>query len=158
MRDDTKKPDETKPTTLKEAIPSAAQPLYEAEGTGTGTADVVDAFNRSSSTVSDQGDEETLDATLAAEVSAPKLAEYKSVTYNPDKARDEARARITYWLLGLLTLLVIGSFVSVFNLDKNPTFENIKALLEVILGPVIALVSAATGFYFGANTVGKEGK
>jgi hypothetical protein len=156
MSDDTKKPDETKPTTLKEAIPSAVQPLYDAEGTG--TADVVDALNRSSSTVSDQGDEETLDATLAAEVSAPKLAEYKSVTYNPDKARDEARARITYWLLGLLTLLVIGSFVSVFNLDKNPTFENIKALLEVILGPVIALVSAATGFYFGANTVGKEGK
>lgn len=55
----------------------------------------------------------------------------------------------------LLTLLIVCGFGSLF-VAQTVTFENIKNILEVIFGPVIALVSAATGFYFGAQQPNKK--
>ncbi len=101
--------------------------------------------------------EETLDATISdPNVSAPNLTGPSSRPYDPDEFRDQARKRITYWLLALLTTLFIGAFTSLFCLDTKPTFDHLKSLLEVLLGPLVTLVSAATGFYFGAQSANKK--
>lgn len=60
------------------------------------------------------------------------------------------------WLLFLLTLLFVGAFGSLFFIEGEPTFEHLKGLLEILLGPLVALVSAATGFYFGAQSGNKS--
>jgi hypothetical protein len=68
---------------------------------------------------------------------------------------DVSRRWIANWLLGLLTLLIIGAFVGFYRLfsePTKPTFEQFKTLVELILTPLITLVSAATGFYFGSAT------
>jgi hypothetical protein len=68
---------------------------------------------------------------------------------------DVSRRWIAYWLLGLLTLLILGAFAGFYKLfcePTKPTFEQFKTLVELILTPLITLVSAATGFYFGSAT------
>lgn len=96
---------------------------------------------------------EILDATIAdPNVAAPKLEQPSSAPFNPDKDREQARKGITYWLLALLTALFIVSFIAFATLKADPTFDQLKSLVELLLGPLVALVSAATGFYFGAQS------
>jgi len=70
-------------------------------------------------------------------------------TYNPKRHEDRARRNIAYLLIALLFLVCIFAFVGVITgwLSLDDSIE----LLQLILSPVVALVSAATGFYFGAN-------
>ena len=98
---------------------------------------------------------ETLDATVAQGDHAPALKPPSETTYDQSKYHDTTRSYIAYWLLFLLTLLIVCGFGSLF-VAQTVTFENIKNILEVIFGPVIALVSAATGFYFGAQQPNKK--
>lgn len=98
---------------------------------------------------------ETLDATVAEGQAAPAFETPEEKRYDPVQYQDATRSYIAYWLLLLLTLLVIGGFSLPFII-KPITFENIKSILELILGPIVALVSAATGFYFGAQQPGKK--
>jgi hypothetical protein len=106
--------------------------------------------------MSDQVDE-VLDATVSdPNQAAPGLFTPGSRAYDPDEFRDQARKRITYWLLALLTLLVTYAFFGLFSIEGRPTFEHLKTLVEMLLGPLIALVSAATGFYFGAQSGDKK--
>ena len=101
--------------------------------------------------------EETLDATISdPNVSAPSLTGPSSKPYDPVEFRDHARKWITYWLLALLTIVFVGAFASLFFRDGKPTFEHLKSLLEILLGPLVTLVSAATGFYFGAQSGNKK--
>lgn len=72
--------------------------------------------------------------------------------YDPEPGRDQARLWITLWLLGLLTLLVLVTFAALVLIPGVLTFENLKNILEILLSPLIVLVSAATGFYFGAKS------
>jgi hypothetical protein len=96
---------------------------------------------------------EVLDATVPdPNEAAPGLDQPTSKAYDPDEFKDQARKRITYWLLGLLTMLVMFAFVGLFLIEGKPSFEHLKSLVEMLLGPLIALVSAATGFYFGAQS------
>jgi hypothetical protein len=107
--------------------------------------------------MSDQN-EDVLDATVPdPNQAAPGLDAPTSKPYDPDQFRDQARKRITYWLLTLLTLLVTYAFGGLFLIQDKPTFEHFKSLVEMLLGPIIALVSAATGFYFGAQSGSKKG-
>src|SRR5882757_1245188 len=100
---------------------------------------------------------EVLDATVPdPDQPAPGLNSPKIKAYDPDEFRDQARKRITYWLLGLLTLLVTYAFGGLFLIENKPSFEHLKSLVEMLLGPLIALVSAATGFYFGAQSSKKK--
>ncbi len=101
---------------------------------------------------------ERLDATVPdREVSAPTVTLFESRRFDPDEFRDQARKSITYWLLSLLTLLFVSAFASLFFLEGKPTFVELKGLLDLLLGPLVALVSAATGFYFGAQSARKNG-
>ena|SRR5882724_5201256 len=102
-------------------------------------------------------DDEVLDATIPdTNEPAPGFDAPKSQAYDPDQFRDQARRRITYWLLILLTLLVTYAFGGLFLIEGKPSFEHLKNLVEMLLGPIIALVSAATGFYFGAQSGTKK--
>lgn len=101
------------------------------------------------------GSQVTLDATLGPEQSAPALERLKVTRYDPEQSRDAARARITYWLLALLTLLIVFSFLTLALTSDPVSFDNFKAIIEILLGPIVALVSAATGFYFGAHSAPK---
>ena len=80
--------------------------------------------------------------------------------YNPVQAQDSARKNIAYALLGITAFIILGGFVlASYALDpKAPVSENLKtvlALLNVVFGPIVALLGSATGFYFGANAVAR---
>ncbi|MBL8541897.1 MAG: hypothetical protein JNK68_16260 [Betaproteobacteria bacterium] len=98
-----------------------------------------------------------LDATVPEGVPLPSLGRLEEKKYDVERSTHEARKLIAYWLLGLLTLLVVGAFVGLLGvITDGPSFEQLKALVELILGPIITLVSAATGFYFGAKSVSSK--
>lgn len=75
--------------------------------------------------------------------------------YDPEPARDEARKWLAFMLVWLLCGMVLLSFIFLCVLEKE-NFANLKALLELIFAPVIALVGTATGFYFGGGRSGKH--
>lgn len=77
--------------------------------------------------------------------------------YDPRPHEDAARRRIAYILLGLLGIVVVWALIAItFVLPTIETTDETKIkyvtdVLQIILGPIIALVSAATGFYFGSK-------
>jgi hypothetical protein len=86
---------------------------------------------------------------------ADSRADVESKPYAPrDKAQDSTRQTITLWLIGLFCAIVVLAFAGLFTIglktgfDKD-FFEHMKRLLDVLLGPVITLLSSAIGFYFG---------
>lgn len=69
--------------------------------------------------------------------------------YDSRPKEDEARRVIAYLLIGLLWVLVAGIVILVAFGSISMT--DIKEF-SVIIGPVVALVSAATGFYYGTKS------
>ena len=94
------------------------------------------------------GDGESLDLTQESQ----DFQETESISiepYDPRPQEDSARRRIAYILLGLLGFILIWALSTVtFSPDKA---DKIVDVLQLILSPMIALVSAATGFYFGSK-------
>lgn len=76
-------------------------------------------------------------------------ATFEPRPYDPRPKEDAARRWIAYSLIGLLFLIIIGIFYLLFC--KRVTVSEIKEF-SVILGPVVTLVSAATGFYYGTKS------
>lgn len=71
---------------------------------------------------------EVLDATVPDPgVAAPSLTEVPSKRFDPNELLDQARKRITYWLLFLLTLLFVGAFGSLFLLRANRPLSTSRA-------------------------------
>jgi hypothetical protein len=76
--------------------------------------------------------------------------------YDSRPHEDTARRRIAYILLGILgfTILVaIGTIII-----KPDRLEPPLKRYQLIFTPLIALVSAATGFYYGTKTSQKSAK
>ena len=69
--------------------------------------------------------------------------------YDSRPQEDAARRNIAYLLIGLLWFLVMG--IMLLTWCKVIELKDIKEF-SVILGPVVALVSAATGFYYGTKS------
>lgn len=68
--------------------------------------------------------------------------------YDPRPAEDGARRRIAYLLIALLWVLVIAIvFLLAFGVIKITDLKE----FAVLLGPIVTLVSAATGFYYGTK-------
>jgi hypothetical protein len=92
-----------------------------------------------------------------AKVETRESSTLRTDGYSPqDKARDDTRQTITLWLIGLLCAIVVLSFTALFMIGLRSKdgfdqsfFTNLKTLLDVLLGPVITLLSSAVGFYFG---------
>jgi hypothetical protein len=74
--------------------------------------------------------------------------------YNPDVAHDGTREIVTLWLIGLFCTIVALAFVALFASGwshgfNEQFFKDLKTLLDVLIGPVITLLSSAVGYYFG---------
>lgn len=60
------------------------------------------------------------------------------------------------WLIGLFGAIIVMAFTAIFakgwqfGFDKE-FFEQLKQLLDVLIGPVVALLSSAIGYYFGSQ-------
>ena len=82
---------------------------------------------------------------LAVEdVPAPRVGK----KYDPRPLDDKARRRMAYLLIALLTLHV--SALTTMVLFGVIAIDDVKEF-SVTLGPLVALVSAATGFYFASK-------
>ncbi|WP_211232041.1 hypothetical protein [Pseudoduganella violaceinigra] len=79
-------------------------------------------------------------------------ASYSPAPYNPAPHEDRARRHIAYLLIGLLWVIVGSIFILVAC--HSVTVGDVKEF-AVVLGPVVTLVSAATGFYYGTKSNNK---
>jgi len=76
------------------------------------------------------------------------------------RLRERARGRIAFWIIGaLITIVVLSYAVFTLLIFRNPTvsFAELKDLTEVPVAPVIGIVGAVTGFYFGEKHAGRDG-
>jgi hypothetical protein len=64
-------------------------------------------------------------------------------------AREAARSWIAYILLGAVILMIISCFVAFLWFGR--TADEIKNLGEFLFTPIIGLVGAVIGFYFGVE-------
>ena len=64
-----------------------------------------------------------------------------------EQQREALRGRIAAWLLAILGFIVVGSFVSLwFGWGETAALTD---LLTLLFAPMIGLVGAVTGFYYG---------
>jgi hypothetical protein len=87
----------------------------------------------------DLTDEAPLDAALVV----PELR-----PFDPEPQRERLRGWIAIGLLGMLAFVLLCSFVSLWLKIDN---ESLRNVLTILVGPLVALVSAATGFYYGSR-------
>jgi hypothetical protein len=95
----------------------------------------------------DESEDETAAIKLGPD--RPHHGKWTPVEYDPRPGDDGARRTIAYALIGLLSVIVVAILLllafSVIEADELKDFA-------VLLGPVITLVSAATGFYYGTKS------
>lgn len=75
--------------------------------------------------------------------------------YDPRPQEDGARRTIAYLLIGLLWLIVGG--ILILLAFSAITVADLKEF-AVVLGPIVTLVSAATGFYYGTKSTSAPSK
>jgi len=74
----------------------------------------------------------------------------EKIPWSQDRTRETARGRIALALLGILGFIIAGAFVTLWA--NWGTGDEIDSLLTMIFAPVIGLVGAVTGFYFGEKS------
>jgi hypothetical protein len=72
--------------------------------------------------------------------------------YDPEPHRDRMRGVLALVLLGTLAGTVVFSFVVI--LWKPDRSKDVHDLLGIVFSPLVALVGAATGYYFGSRDQG----
>jgi len=77
-----------------------------------------------------------------------------------EMTREETRARIAYYLIYLLFITVGASIVppvafNISGLVEDPTAV-IQDIGSTILTPVVGLIGAVIGFYFGGQRAGSQ--
>lgn len=77
---------------------------------------------------------------------SPGLATIKDKPYDPSKDREKIRGIIALILVCCLFTIVLFALILILT---RVDIEKIKDTLELILSPVVGLVGAVTGFYFG---------
>ena len=70
--------------------------------------------------------------------------------WNPGRHLATSRRFIAHWLLAMLSGLLTLSWMSL--LLRLAAFEDVQALMTIVFAPLIGLVGAATGFYFGEKS------
>ena len=69
--------------------------------------------------------------------------------FDPEPQRERIRGWIALTLLGMLALVRLLAFISMW---VEMSAEVLRTLLTIIFGPLVTLVSAATGFYYGSRS------
>ena len=90
--------------------------------------------------VRDWSDEEEVEASLATPLRKP---------YDPAPAREKKRGEIALALVAALLFLLLAAFLSLWF--KWAEVAAVEGILEILLAPVVGLVGAVTGFYFGTK-------
>jgi hypothetical protein len=129
-------PSDTKPPSPEKPPPGDAK--QDPEPRASASRD-LDLSNESITTGLDYSHESITD-----KVEAPQAGN----EYDPRPYEDAARRWIAYSLIALLSVTVFGIFL-LLAFDKLKVGE-IKEF-AVLLGPLVTLVSAATGFYYGTK-------
>ena len=83
------------------------------------------------------------------------------IKFDPEPRREEVRAWIAQALVWLFIIEIIAAmimFLIAGNTDPKRgfglAFNDVKDIATLILGPTVALVGAATGFYYGGRSGG----
>ena len=101
----------------------------------------------------DASDRTSLDKVFSEAKSARDGEELKPYGAR-DKAQDVTRKTIALSFIGLFCAIVVLSFVALYMIGLRDGFggeffSHLKTLLDVLVGPVITMLSSAVGFYFG---------
>ena len=102
-----------------------------------------------------------LDAGSTKPVAEEQPRSLEKEPYNQAKATDTARKYIAYWLLAILTGVVALTMVTMailiyFDATDKDRFDHLVGVLNIIFGPVVTLVSSATGFYYGSHVASAQ--
>lgn len=90
--------------------------------------------------------ESPIDLGSASEDGGPA---FQTIPYDPAKARESVRGWIALSLIALFALMMSVSFAFMWvHPDRS---KDLHDLLALLLGPLVALVGAATGYYFGSK-------
>ena len=74
--------------------------------------------------------------------------------YNPEKTRENYRGVIALILIALMAAIIAVSFALLWlHPDRN---KDLQQFFSIVYGPVVALVGAATGYYFGSQSANKQ--
>ena len=76
-----------------------------------------------------------------------------AVPYNPERARENYRGVIALILIALMGALITASF-TLFWIHPDRS-KDLQQFFSLIFGPVVALVGAATGYYFGSQSANR---
>lgn len=92
----------------------------------------------------------------------PPLEAYDVQPYDPLKDQESVRGQLAllliFTLIGIVVAtLIMGTLTIVYCATKvceaqTQNMEVIKTLVSLVLTPVVGLVGAVTGFYFGARS------
>jgi hypothetical protein len=70
--------------------------------------------------------------------------------FDPRPGQEVARSRIAYLLIGTLVATIAASFIGLwFNWM---TSAELDAVMKLVFGPLVGLVGAVTGFYYGGKS------
>ncbi len=74
---------------------------------------------------------------------------FKVIPYDPARDRESTRGRIAFCLIGTLAGMVI--FILLLLWFHPDRVQEVKDVTEILYAPIVGLVGAATGYYFGSH-------
>jgi hypothetical protein len=81
-------------------------------------------------------------------VDPSRLLEPATEPYDPEPKRENVRLLLAASLVGLVIVEVLAAFGA---LIAGQSIQDLRALLQIVLSPSVALAGSATGFYFGGQ-------
>jgi hypothetical protein len=85
--------------------------------------------------------------------SAAGLSRLEQKLYDPAPERERKRGLIALVLVAALCGIIVLAFAFVFVMPVTATnIEALKSVLEILFAPIVGLVGAVTGFYFGEKS------
>jgi hypothetical protein len=86
-------------------------------------------------------------------VSLEKEGDYRklNVYEQTTRKREDARRWLALIVVASLAFIVVASFVSLWYYSKINSIDDIVKVIDAVTSPVIGIVGAVTGFYFGES-------
>jgi len=91
--------------------------------------------------------EQAVPGVVADDVASPYEISIGKAPYEPTRDRERVRGLLAAALIGLLSIVIIGLFVAV--LAGRLTIAELGQLAAVTISPIVGLLGAVLGFYFG---------
>jgi hypothetical protein len=99
-------------------------------------------------------DEPSAEPTDAIEIPEPEGAEPQSRGFTIPERQEWARTWLALSLVAIFGVEVTGSMVALWVCGAR--LQELKDILTLVLGPTVALVGSATGFYFASRSRTEE--